>query len=131
MVGLGPIIEMWKSAQDQRRIQDHTESDVLDVEEFESIMDVELSKNSEEMLKTAVNLLKNDKANENSQLDALINCLHLSGVVKKEEKNAEFTWYKLPEWLQVEYVEIFGSFMHYRPWFQFPFTRMTKVRITQ
>ena len=130
MVGLGPIIEMWKSAKDQRAMQDFGELDVP-LEKFESIMDVELSKNSEEMLKTAVNLLKNDKVNENSQLDALINCLHLSGVVKKEEKNAEFTWYKLPEWLQVEYVEIFGSYMHHRPWYQFPFTGMVKVSNAQ
>ena len=128
MVGLGPIIKMWKTAQDQRRMQEHTESDV---EEFESIIDVDLSQNSEDMLKTAVNLLKNDKSNEKSQLDALINCLQLSKVVKKEEKNAEFTWYKLPEWLQVEYVEIFGSYMHHRPWYQFPFTGMVKVSIAQ
>ena len=49
-------------------------------------------------------------------------CLRLAGLLKK--KGPEFTWFKLVEWLQVEYVEIFGASLHTVPWYRFAFAKM-------
>ena len=38
-----------------------------------------------------------------------------------ERPNAEYTWYKLNEWMQVEVLQEFGAFMEEQPWFRFPF----------
>ncbi|GAM26439.1 hypothetical protein SAMD00019534_096140 [Acytostelium subglobosum LB1] len=35
--------------------------------------------------------------------------------------------YKLPEWMQVEMVQVFGNFMEHTPWYRFPFISMLKV----
>lgn len=35
--------------------------------------------------------------------------------------------FKLPEWLQVEFVEDFARFMHVAPWFRFPFMRTLRL----
>jgi hypothetical protein len=35
--------------------------------------------------------------------------------------NAANNFYKLPEWLQVELVQLFGASMEHTPWFRFPF----------
>ena len=79
------------------------------------------------MLNAAVNVFTHDKDNQKAQMKTLVKCLELSGLVKKDAKGPEYTWYKLPEWLQVEYVQIFGSYMHHQPWYQFPFMEMIQV----
>ena len=42
-------------------------------------------------------------------------------------QNGPFTWYKLPEWLQVEIVQLFGNTMSHTPWYRFPFMEILKV----
>jgi len=115
MIGLGPLIEMWQVAQ-KCRSQDEQNGD--------PIVKTKLSTKSRNMLASAAHLMTNDKGNEEASLEALLRCLRLAGVVKKKGSRPEFTWFKLVEWLQVEYVEIFGSFMHHQPWYQFPFGKM-------
>ncbi|KAF2073892.1 hypothetical protein CYY_004780 [Polysphondylium violaceum] len=34
--------------------------------------------------------------------------------------------YKLPEWMQVEMVQVFGEFMNHTPWYRFPFISVLK-----
>lgn len=41
--------------------------------------------------------------------------------------NGPFTWYKLPEWLQVEIVQMFGDSMSHTPWYRFPFWDVLKT----
>merc|ERR1719427_1006096 len=117
MIGLGSLVEMWQVAQ-KIRSQENPNSP--------KILNNELSTKSKNMLESAAQLLKSDKEKEEASLEALIRCLRLSGVIKKRGERPEFTWYKLNEWLQVEYVEIFGSYMHHQPWYQFPFGGMLK-----
>lgn len=117
MIGLGPVIEMWQVAQ---RIRSQEKS------KGHNILDSKLTTKSKNMLTSATQLLKNDKENEEASVEALLRCLRLAGVVKKQGDRPEFTWFKLVEWLQVEYVEIFGSYMHHQPWYQFPFGGMLK-----
>jgi len=107
----------WQVAQ-RCRSQDNTKEP--------SVMNTALTTKSRNMINSAVELLKNDKEKEEASLEALMRCLRLAGVVKKQGERPEFTWFKLVEWLQVEYVEIFGSYMHHRPWYQFPFGGMMK-----
>ena len=78
------------------------------------------------MLKSAIEVLKLEE-NKDDALDSLIRCLKLAGITDKGGKNAEYTWFKLPEWLQVEIVKIFGSYMDHTPWYQFPFKDMLMV----
>ena len=60
-------------------------------------------------------------------IGTIVKCLKLIGIVKKQGSDPEYTWFKLVEWLQVEYVQIFGSYMHHQPWYQFPFGGMIQV----
>ena len=78
------------------------------------------------MLKAALEVLRLESDKE-AALDSVIRCLKLSGIISKRGKSPEYTWFKLAEWMQVEMVQIFGDFMHDRPWFQFPFQDMLKV----
>ena len=118
-IGLGPVIEMWKKSQKLRS------QDQIDLQK--PLLNIKLSDNSKEMLTAAVKIFNHENKDKNAKTETLINCLHLSGLVKKDAKSPEFTWYKLPEWLQVEYVQIFGSYMHHQPWYQFPFGEMIQV----
>lgn len=50
---------------------------------------------------------------------------HLNSQLHVEHEN--LTFFKLSEWMQVEFVQIFGEFMHHTPWYRFPFIDMMKV----
>ena len=78
------------------------------------------------MLNSAMEVLSCED-DQDVALDSLVRCLRLSGIIEKKGKSAECTWFKLPEWLQVEMVHIFGNFMHHTPWYLFPFQDMLKV----
>ena len=120
MAGVGKIIEMWKIAQ-KIRAQTSTAGDwTKDNKEYS------LTEKSEEMLNSAMKVLSLDE-DKDAALDSVIRCLKLAGVIEKNGKSAECTWFKLPEWLQVEMVHIFGNFMHHTPWYLFPFQEMLSV----
>ena len=38
--------------------------------------------------------------------------------------NGPYTWYKLPEWLQVEITQLFANSMEHTPWYRFPFFKV-------
>jgi len=116
LAGLGELVVLWRQAQEERVANDRTE-----VRKTYS-----LTKETEKMLETAVELLGAGKEREEEAMGALMRCLKLAGLLKKGGRS-EYTWYKLVEWLQVEYVQIFGSFMNHRPWYQFPFGGMMQV----
>jgi hypothetical protein len=41
--------------------------------------------------------------------------------------NSSFTFFKLPEWMQVEVIQLFGNTMEHTPWYRFPFFDVLKV----
>ncbi len=43
------------------------------------------------------------------------------------QDDAEYTWYKLNEWMQVEIIELMGSCLDHTPWFRFPFIEIMKT----
>ncbi len=43
------------------------------------------------------------------------------------QNDAEYTWYKLNEWMQVEIIELMGSCLDHTPWFRFPFVQIMKT----
>ena len=119
LAGFGKIIEMWQIAQKIRAQTSFQEDETIPGE-------YNLTETSEKMLKSAVEVLKLEE-NKDDALDSLIRCLKLAGITDKRGNHAEYTWFKLPEWLQVEIVKIFGSYMDYTPWYQFPFKDMLMV----
>ena len=64
---------------------------------------------------------------DEAALEALVRCLRLTGIIGATEPQPEYTFYKLSEWMQVEFVELFGEFMHHTPWFRFPFMPLLRV----
>lgn len=62
------------------------------------------------------------------KVDELLLQLSESGWVKPLHRNdGHFTWFKLPEWMQVEMVQIFGESMNHTPWYRFPFMPFIKL----
>ena len=120
LAGVGQVIEMWRIAQ-KIRAQTSAEGD-----RENATKEYQLTENSEKMLNSAMEVLSAEE-DRDVALDSLVRCLRLSGVIEKKGKSAECTWFKLPEWLQVEMVHIFGNFMHHTPWYLFPFQDMLKV----
>ena len=118
--GLGSLVDMWKVAQKVRGSED-SEDQQPHIEIRNS-----LSSKSKNMLTTATNLLLHDVENEKTATESLLRCLKLSGLITRHGGSGEYTWYKLVEWLQVEYVEIFGSSMNEVPWYRFPFGEMMR-----
>ena len=118
--GLGSLIDMWKVAQKIRGTEGRGEHQVhIDIRNS-------LSSKSKNMLTTATNLLLHDLENEEIARESLLRCLKLSGLITRRGASGEYTWYKLVEWLQVQYVEIFGASMHNVPWYRFPFGNMMR-----
>eukprot|EP00026_Physarum_polycephalum_P000921 Phypoly_transcript_00922.p1 GENE.Phypoly_transcript_00922~~Phypoly_transcript_00922.p1 ORF type:complete len:1281 (-),score=247.58 Phypoly_transcript_00922:48-3377(-) len=62
------------------------------------------------------------------KVDELLAQLSESGWVKPlHHKDGHFTWFKLPEWMQVEMVQVFGESMTHTPWYRFPFMRFISL----
>ena len=58
------------------------------------------------------------------KIEQLLFQLSESGWVKPLHRNdGHFTWFKLPEWLQVEITQIFANSMDHTPWYRFPFMK--------
>ena len=60
---------------------------------------------------------------------ALSKALADAGLIDGAAKlqSGPLTWYKLPEWMQVEIVQIFGDSMNHTPWYRFPFMDILKT----
>jgi len=111
--GLDALIDMYKVARRIRREED------LGGQKEEPIS---LSTKTSSMLRTATDLMINDVDNQEAATESMMRCLRLAGLMKR--KGPEFTWFKMVEWLQVEFIEIFGASLHTVPWYRFPFTQM-------
>ena len=118
--GLGSLVDMWKVAQRLRGSEDSRD------QQPHIDMRNSLSSKSKNMLTTATNLLLHDVENEKTATESLLRCLKLSGLITRTGSSGEYTWYKLVEWLQVQYVELFGSSLQAVPWYRFPFGEMMK-----
>ena len=116
--GLGFLIEMWKVAQQIRNEEDDPQHDSM------LALKNSLTSKSRSMLSNATQLMLQDKECENISLESMLRCLKLSGLIKRQGPNGEFTWFKLVEWLQVEYIQIFGESLQEVPWYRFPFSQM-------
>ena len=79
--------------------------------------------------KMSFNVLILEKTSNHSTSNSLFTDRKLEGVIENEGGSVELTWYKLPEWLQVEMIQIFGEYMNHRPWFLFPFGDMLQVSL--
>ncbi|EFC40861.1 FAD linked oxidase [Naegleria gruberi] len=116
-LGLTPILNLWKEAQQERCKQNEKNRPTR------GIVD-QLSTSAETMLESAVGL--SFMTGDQSQLS---NYLKETNILKVSEANTnvEFNWYKLVEWLQVDYVQTFGKFMENTPWYRFPFIEFLRV----
>ena len=116
--GLGSLIDMWKVAQQVRKEEDvpHQESQLA--------LKYSLTSKSRTMLTNATQLMLEDVGSEDISVESLLRCLKLSGLISRKGSGGEFTWFKLVEWLQVEYIQIFGDSLQTVPWYRFPFRRM-------
>jgi len=57
-----------------------------------------------------------------SKVENLLDKLTECGLIKSLHKSdGHLTYYKLPEWMQVEITQIFGESMNHTPWYRFPF----------
>ncbi len=83
--------------------------------------DLQLGSKTIEKLSLAVdNFQKNPT--DPSSIDSLVYCLRDAELILPDfGAGGEWTWYRLPEWLQVEMIRSFGEFLMYEPWFRFPF----------
>eukprot|EP01130_Rhizamoeba_saxonica_P011264 TRINITY_DN4671_c0_g1_i1.p1 TRINITY_DN4671_c0_g1~~TRINITY_DN4671_c0_g1_i1.p1 ORF type:complete len:1492 (-),score=328.12 TRINITY_DN4671_c0_g1_i1:22-4221(-) len=55
------------------------------------------------------------------KFDEVRDMLSKDGWINKDMTHNHLTWFKLPEWLQVEIVNQFGKSMDHTPWYRFPF----------
>ena len=124
LAGYGEIIDMWKKAQKIRT----KDASTLRQNSDEHDNDYNLTEKGRKMLMSAACLLDLEE-DKQTALDSMIRCLKLEGVIQNEGGSVELTWYKLPEWLQVEMIQIFGEYMKHRPWFLFPFGDMLQVSL--
>ena len=125
VMGLSTFIDIWSDAQ-QTRLSEEKQG----VNMEKDLQSWQLSFNAKNMLSNAIGIFKQDTENKEDALSQVLACLKLARVVSEENVRPEFTWFKLVEWLQVEYVQIFGSYMHHRPWYQFPYADMMKKYFT-
>jgi hypothetical protein len=101
-----------------------------------------LTTKSKELLQSLTGLMKlkqnvdggkqpwNAQPLDQVSIDLIIRSLVLSKVGKEKGLNGGYNWYKLPEWLQIDLVKIFGNYMEHRPWFLYPFMDMLKSYFT-
>ena len=118
--GLGSLIDMWKVAQQVRKEED------VPHQEAQLALKNSLTSKSRTMLTNATQLMLEDVGSEDISVESLLRCLKLSGLISRKGQGGEFTWFKLVEWLQVEYIQIFGESLHTVPWYRFPFSGMMK-----
>ena len=118
--GLGSLIDMWKVAQQLRKEEDDPNR------EYQLALKNSLTSKSRTMLTNATQLMLEDVGSEDISVESLLRCLKLSGLISRKGQGGEFTWFKLVEWLQVEYIQIFGESLQEVPWYRFPFRDMMK-----
>ena len=59
---------------------------------------------------------------------ALVQALTREGLVSgARAANGPLTWFKMPEWMQVEIVQMLGNSMNHTPWYRFPFMDLLKT----
>ena len=122
-VGFRPIVEMWQIAQ-QTRLSKLRCSDNAIVDGDEKT----LSDKAKDMLKLAAHLV-HESPDDNSYSD-LARCLCDVGLIEKTGSSDEFTWFRLPEWMQVEMIRSFAQFLENEPWFRFPFGDFFKTYLS-
>ena len=136
--GMKKYVDMWQTAQKIRRtkpaLDDSSPSHQV---QKENMSRYKLTKKSEELLQSLTGLIQlkenvdagapwNAKPLDDVSIDLIVRSLVLSKVGKEKGLNGGYNWYKLPEWLQIDLVKIFGNYMEHRPWFLYPFMDMLK-----
>eukprot|EP01118_Nematostelium_gracile_P001888 TRINITY_DN11954_c0_g1_i1.p1 TRINITY_DN11954_c0_g1~~TRINITY_DN11954_c0_g1_i1.p1 ORF type:complete len:322 (-),score=77.33 TRINITY_DN11954_c0_g1_i1:31-957(-) len=62
------------------------------------------------------------------KVNKLLSQLAQSGWTRPLHKNdGHLTWFKLPEWMQVEITQIFGESLDHTPWYRFPFMKFISL----
>lgn len=115
--GYGQMVDMWKVAQLTR---DSRGTALLTDSQSEGLGE-SLSERSLKMLSSAADLVR-DKPDDDASMESLVRVLQEVGLAKYDTvTGGEWTWYRLPEWLQVEMITSFGDYLSNEPWFRFPF----------
>ena len=137
IVGLGDFIAMWKTAQRSRAAEKQRAAlggQAGSSAEATEVPTTRLEPNAQQLVTRALEQVHAHTgrpgpagpgalAESLAMLDKVLAAVNIVGPVDPDGV-AEFTWYKLPEWLQVEFVQEFGTFMQQAPWFRFPFMDM-------
>ena len=139
--GMQKYVDLWQTAQRLRKSRRHLRTNDIkkstNKAQKEKMDQYKLTQKSKELLQSLVGLMKlkeniegNDslkpKQFDEVSIDLIIRSLVLSKIGKEKGLNGGYNWYKLPEWLQIDMVKIFGSYMEHRPWFLYPFMDMIK-----
>lgn len=62
------------------------------------------------------------------KVNALLEMLRVSGVTESlHVDDGHYTWVKLPEWMQVEIIQIFGQSLETNVWYRFPYMQVIKT----
>ncbi|CAD7955972.1 unnamed protein product [Amoebophrya sp. A25] len=68
-----------------------------------------------------------DAAHPHVNARALCEKLRDLKLARRLERQPEYTWYKLCEWLQVEIMEVLVNSLSHTPWFRFPFMEFMRM----
>lgn len=133
LVGMGDIVSMWKVAQVARASGSDGAAGPASPASCGGVADAEgagggLSAAAASLLSSTAELVGAGAGPvDPAAVEALVRCLRMAGAVGATERQPEYTWYKLSEWMQVEFVQRFADFMHHTPWFRFPFLPLLRV----
>eukprot|EP00164_Ancoracysta_twista_P002113 GFYU01002789.1.p1 GENE.GFYU01002789.1~~GFYU01002789.1.p1 ORF type:complete len:1110 (-),score=314.84 GFYU01002789.1:142-3471(-) len=84
--------------------------------------------NKRRKLKLTYVMTRADSSLVLTQSQRLSDLLRAGGHIRTaREGSGHWTWFKLPEWLQVEIMQIFGRSMETQPWYRFPFIDFIKL----
>jgi Flp pilus assembly protein TadG len=129
-IGFGDFVSMFQAAQRVRRSADAAAAAAAESGQVpqQQAARKKFSPKAEVMVQSAIRLVHgNGRSGTESEVtanvEALTRCLRMVDVIGpvNSTSKAEFTWFKLCEWLQVEMIQDFGAFMESQAWFRYPF----------